>query len=195
MILLAYDTPKPSYPGSSWTAGGTYISGGNMAAPMAGSLIKQILDYMGVDKQYAAEELTGADSTVPHLAGYSESVAASECKRLGYTYRKIGEGETVTGQIPAAGAVLPKGSEVLIYMGESKPSDAVEVPDLTGMTPDQTKQALAAVNLYMRGSGSAQYFTSSTLCASQSLPAGTVVDRGTVVDVTFVENVTDYRPD
>lgn len=192
VILLAFDTPKPSYPGSSWTAGGVYISGGNMAAPMAGPLLKQILDYMGVDKQYSAEELSGADSTVPPLVGYNEEIAASECKRLGYTYRKIGEGDTVTGQIPAPGAVLPGGSQILVYMGESKPRDPVEVPDLTGLTPDQTRQALEKVNLFMRGSGSAQYFTSATLCGSQSIPAGAMVDPGTVVDVTFVENVADY---
>ena len=195
VVLLAYDTPKPSYPGSSWTASGTYISGGNMAAPMAGPLLRQILDYMGVEKQYSASELSGADSTVPSLVGYDEATAASECKRLGYTYRKIGDGDAVTGQIPAAGAVLPAGSEVLIYMGERAPTDPVEVPDLAGKTPDQTKQALAAVNLYMRGSGSAQYFTSGTLCATQSIPAGAMVDPGTVVDVTFVENITDYRPE
>ena len=195
VILLAYDTPKPVVPGSSYTAGGTYISGGNMAAPMAGPLIKQILDYMGIDKQYSAEELSGADSTVPPLVGYPEATAISECKRTGYTYRIIGEGNTVTGQIPAAGAVLPGGSEILIYMGETRPRDPVEVPNLAGMTPDQTRQALAKVNLYMRGSGSAQYFTSATVCASQSFPAGAMVDPGTVVDVTFVENVTDYRPE
>ncbi len=192
IVLLAYDTPKPASPGSSWTAGGTYISGGNMAAPMAGTLMRQILDYMGVDKQYSAEELSGADSTVPPLVGYNEETAAAECKRLGYTYRKIGEGAAVTGQIPAAGAVLPKGSEILVYMGEEKPTDLVEVPDLAGKNPDETRQALAKVNLYMRGSGSAQYFTSDTLCSDQSLPAGAMVEPGTVVDVTFVENVTDY---
>ncbi len=195
VILLAYDTPKPSYPGSSWTAGGTYISGGNMGAPMAGPLLKQILDYLGVDKQYSAEELSGADSTTPNLVGYKEATAASECKRLGFTYRKIGDGEKVTGQIPVAGAVIPGGSELLLYMGEEKPTDPARVPDLSGLTPDETRQALAQADLYMRGSGSAQYFTSATLCASQSIPAGTEVERGTVVDVTFVENVTDYRPD
>ncbi len=195
IVLLAYDTPKPAVPGSSYTSGGTYISGGNMGAPMAGPLIKEILDYLGVDKQYSAEELTGADGTVPPLVGYSESTAASECKRLGYTYRKIGDGAKVTGQIPAAGAALPKGSEILVYMGEDKPTDPVEVPDLTGKTPDETRRALERVNLFMRGGGSAQFFTSSTLCASQSIPAGAMVDPGTVVDVTFVENVTDYRPE
>ncbi len=192
VVLLAYDTPLPSYPGSSWTAGGTYISGGNMAAPMAGPLMRQILDYMGVDKQYSAEELSGADSVVPPLVGYSQDVAISECKRLGFSYRIIGEGSKVTGQIPTHGAVIPGGSEILVYMGEEKPTDPVTMPDLTGKTPDVTRQILTDLNLYMRGTGSAQYFTSATLCGNQSIAPGTEVEPGTVVDVTFVENVTDF---
>ncbi len=33
---------------------GTYISGGNMAgSPMAGKLIGEILDYLGVEKEYS----------------------------------------------------------------------------------------------------------------------------------------------
>lgn len=192
VVLLAYDTPKPAYPGSSWTAGGTYISGGNMAAPMAGPLMRQILEYMGVEKQYSAEELSGADVTVPLLVGYTEDQAASVLSPRGFTYRKIGEGAKVTGQIPTSGSVIPGGSEILLYMGEEKPTEAVEMPDLTGRDPDNVRQTLARLNLYMRGTGSAQFFTSSTLCANQSISPGTMVEPGAVVDVTFVENVADY---
>ncbi len=192
VVLLAYDTPKPASPGSSWTAGGTYISGGNMAAPMAGPLMRQILDYMGVEKQYSAEEISGADATVPPCVGYTESQAAPVLQEKGFTYRRIGEGDKVTGQIPAPGAVIPGGSEILLYMGADKPTDTVEMPDLSGKDPDSARQALANLNLYMRGTGSAQFFTSSTLCAYQSISPGTPVEPGTVVDVTFAENVTDY---
>lgn len=192
VVLLAYDHPKPASPGSSWTAGGTYISGGNMAAPMAGPLIRQILDYMGVEKQYSAEELSGADTTVPQLVGYTEAQASDVLTRRGFTYRKIGEGEKVTAQIPASGAVIPGDSQIILYMGEEKPEGLVSVPDLTGMSPDAARQALSRANLYMRGTGSAQFFTSATLCANQSIAPGAAVEAGTVVDVTFVENVTDY---
>lgn len=195
IVLLAYDSPKPSSPGSSYTAGGTYISGGNMAAPMAGPLMREILDYLGVEKQYSAEELSGADTTVPRLTGYSAEQAASLLTQRGFTYRTVGEGETVTAQIPAANAVVPGGSQIVLYLGESAPEDAVTMPDLTGMTPDAAKQALAALNIYMRGTGSAQYFTSATLAANQSVSPGTQVERGSVVEVTFVENVNDFATD
>lgn len=192
VVLLAYDNPKPAVPGSSWTAGGTYISGGNMAAPMAGPLMRQILDYLGVEKQYSAEELSGADATVPLCVGYTEAQASQALGARGFTYRTVGQGERVTGQIPTSGSVVPGGSEIILYMGEEKPGEPVEVPDLTGMTPDAVKQALSRLNLYMRGTGSSEYFTSSTLCANQSIAPGTAVEAGTVVEVTFVENVNDF---
>lgn len=195
VVLLAYDTPKPSYPGSSWTAGGTYISGGNMAAPMAGPLMRQILEYMGVEKQYSAEEMSGADTAVPLCVGYTEAQAAPVLSAKGFTYRLIGSGEKVTGQIPTSGSVIPGGSEVLLYMGEEKPTESVEMPDLSGKDPETVKQTLAGLKLYMRGTGSSQFFTSSTLCAYQSITPGTAVEPGTVVDVTFAENVTDFTQD
>ena len=192
VILLAYDTPKPATPGSSWTAGGTYISGGNIAAPMAGPLLRQILDYLGVEKQYSAEELSGADTTVPQVVGYAEEQASTALAKRGFTYRKVGEGDTVTGQIPAAGAVIPGGSQIVLYMGEAQPTGPVTVPDLSGLSPDKARQALANVNLYLRGTGSAKYFTSATLAANQSISPGAQVEPGTVVEVTFVEKIDDF---
>ena len=192
VILLAYDTPKPATPGSSWTAGGTYISGGNIAAPMAGPLLRQILDYLGVEKQYSAEELSGADTAVPQVVGYNEAQAANALKAKGFTYRLVGEGDKVTGQIPAAGAVVPGKSQIVLYMGETPPAEAVSVPDLSGMTPGSAQQALENLNLYLRGTGSVEYFTSATVASVQSIPAGTMVEPGTVVEVTFVEKIEDF---
>ena len=39
-----------------------YISGGNMAAPMAGELIANIMDYLGYDKTGSSEMRTGSPS-------------------------------------------------------------------------------------------------------------------------------------
>ena len=50
IVLLGYDWPWSATPESNSTASGVYISGGNMAAPMAGELIANILDYLGHQK-------------------------------------------------------------------------------------------------------------------------------------------------
>ncbi len=40
-----------------------------MAAPMAGQLIAEILDYMGVEKKYTAEESAAVDVVTPQVTG------------------------------------------------------------------------------------------------------------------------------
>ena len=61
MMLLTLDEPN------KWT--GTYVSGGNMVAPVASSVMGEILPYLGIEPSYTAEELVGADKTVPNVVG------------------------------------------------------------------------------------------------------------------------------
>ena len=191
IILLAYDNPKPSEPGSNTTSGGWYISGGQMAAPMAGELLADILDYLGVEKQYTEAELSGADTAVPSLVGLSAADATTRLENAGFTVRTVGDGETVTDQMPASGASIPGGSQVVIYLGEEKPTDKVSVPDVVGMTPEQAREALQNAGLYIRVTGATGYYTSSTVAVSQSIPEGTEVERGTVVEVQFMDNANE----
>jgi stage V sporulation protein D (sporulation-specific penicillin-binding protein) len=193
IVLLAYDRPTPSFPGSNYTAGGTYISGGNMGALMAGELMGDILDYMGVPKQYTQEELSGVDTLVPKVTNVPVEEAQRLLKKSGLAWRTVGEGSAVTDQIPAQGASIPKGSQVVLYLGEEKPSDLVEVPNLEGKSPESAQAALNKLGLYMRASGALEYYTDKTVAASQSEAAGTQVQRGTVIEVRFVDNeVKDY---
>ena len=48
--LVAFDSPKVESEGSNYTTTGYYISGGQLAAPIAGQLIADILDYQGFEK-------------------------------------------------------------------------------------------------------------------------------------------------
>ena len=193
IVLMAFDSPKVAAPGSNICTTGYYISGGNMAAPMAGTLISQILDYQGFEKEYTSDDLSGATVTMPNVEGKNESEAAELLSERDLSYRKVGNGETVTGQIPAAGEGIPGGSEVLLYMGGEAPDSQVKVPDLTGMTVERAKAALEEKNLYMAVSGASGDYTSTTLAYNQSEEAGSEVERGTVVTVYFQDiAVNDY---
>ena len=183
IILLAYDNPKPVTSGSNYTAGGWYISGGNMAAKMAGELLGDILEELGVEKNYTAQ----ASVLVPNGVGQSLAEAAGRIEGAGFTVRTVGSGETVTGQIPVAGAAIPGGSQVVLYLGTDVPTDLVEVPNVAGKGPTAAQQALENVGLYMRPTGVAEY-NSSTVALSQSISAGAAVPRGTVVEVDFIDN-------
>ena len=182
IILLAYDNPKPASPGAKTTAGGWYISGGNMAAPMAGELLENILDYLGVEKTYSAT----ADVLVPNVSGLTLANATSALKKNNLTLRTVGDGDTVTGQIPAAGASIPGGSEVVLYMGAEVPTDQVQVPNVVGLTLEQAQKKLEDAGLYLKAIGAADY--SASTAYEQETAAGTSVDRGTAIEVRFSDS-------
>ena len=183
IILLAYNSPKPAAPGANTTAGGWYISGGNMAAPMGGELLEDILGYLGVEKAYTA----GSDVLVPNLVGLDLASATSSLEKTGLSLRTVGDGAAVTGQIPAAGASIPGGSQVVLYMGEEVPTDQVTVPSVVGLTAAQAEEKLAAQGLYMRATGVSD-FNSGVVAYEQDIAAGASVDRGTTVEVRFSDS-------
>ncbi len=192
LVLLVYDTPKRSSPGSNYTAAGTYISGGNIAAPMAGALIADILDYMGVEKQYSSDELAGADAPMPYVVGKELTVAKGQIQNAGFECRTVGTGSIVTHQVPAAGVSIPGGSNVILYLGEAVPEAQVEVPDLKGLSPTAAKVKLEEMGLFMRATGVVDYADSAVSSVTQSVDVGTMVSPGTVIDVRFVSSVIDY---
>ena len=144
---------------------------------MAGELLEDILGHLGVEKTYTAN----ADVLVPNLSGLNLADATSALQKNNLTLRTVGDGGTVTGQIPAAGASIPGGSQVVVYLGESVPTDPVEVPNVTGKTAEAARQALENAGLYMKATGATDY-GSSTVALSQSIEAGTPVE------VQFIDN-------
>lgn len=190
LVLLAYDSPRRSSPGSNYTTSGTYISGGNIAAPMAGKLIAQILDYMGVEKQYSAQELAAADVTTPHVVGYELTVANGMLNNRGLHSRTVGTGNMVTAQIPSSGVSIPGNSTVVLYLGEDPPKEQVEVPDLVGLSPTEARNKLESLNLFMRANGVVS--GNDVKATEQTIQPGTMVSPGTVVDVRFISSVIDY---
>lgn len=191
LVLLVYDTPQRVAPKSNYTPGGTYIGGGNIAAPMAGPLIASILDYMGIERQYTDSELAGADTAMPRVTGSELTVAKSTLQKAGFECRTVGTGSIVQGQVPAAGVSIPGGSTVVLYLGEDVPTEQVEVPSLAGLTPTESKNKLEELGLFMRASGVVDYNDPSVEGASQSIDAGSMVALGTVVEVRFVSSI-DY---
>lgn len=191
IVLLGYDRPKPEAPGSNLTANGIYISGGNMAAKKAGPLIAQILDYMGVEKVYNAEESAAVDVSVPGVTGMSVDDAKKELEKKNLKFRTIGSGDTVSRQVPAARTNIPGGSTVILYLGDAVPESTGEIPDVTGMTYEAAKSTLEKAGFFMRASGVSVYYGNSTTAERQSVAAGDVAAIGTVVDVRFFNVVED----
>lgn len=191
IVLMAYDTPKEASPGSSYGSCGVYISGGAMAAPRAGELIAQILDYMGVEKQYTTEESAATTVTTPQVTGYTVADAATRLEKKNLTYRTVGTGDVVTGQVPASNSAVPGGSTVILYLGDAAPEETTTVPNVVGMSYEGAKKALEAQGLFMQAAGSGTFYSESSKAQSQSVAAGESVATGTIVEVQFSTPVDD----
>ena len=184
IMLLTLDTPSRST--------GTYVSGGNMVAPTASSIMSEVLPYLGVEPSYSAEELLGMDTTVPNVIGMSVEEAKAKLKDRALSYKIVGDGETITDQTPAGGAIIPGKSSVILYVGEEKSTDKCVVPHLIGKTPSEANTTATAAGLLIRFSGTTGSESSSVRVLSQSIDEGTEVEAGTVITVQLGDtSVTD----
>jgi stage V sporulation protein D (sporulation-specific penicillin-binding protein) len=188
IVLLALDYPESIDNSSNGTCG-TTIYGSTMAAPLAGELIAQICDYMGVEKQYSSDEQYLADSVMPSVIGLSEADAKTALASANLTYRTVGNGDTVTAQVPVAGAELANTSEVVLYMGGEASTDTVTMPSLAGMTRSQARETLEELGLFYKASGVTN--TSAAVADGQSVALDTEVTKGTVVTVHFSKEETE----
>lgn len=160
--------------------------GGATAAPVVARIMEDVLPYIGVAASYSEEESDRREVAVPGVHGATESQAAATLEQAGFVYRVVGEGDTVTDQVPASGMRIPLGSSVILYMGENKPTEQIEVPDLSGMTPDECRYLLEDYGLYLRQKGVASsQVTGNTRATNQSPAVGTKVSVGSVVTVQF----------
>ena len=189
LVLLVYDTPQRSAAGSNYTPGGTYISGGNITAPMAGQLIAGILDYIGIERVYSDGELIGEPTAMPRVTGQELTVAKGNLQNVGFQCRTVGTGSIVQDQVPSAGVSIPAGSTVILYLGENAPTEQVAVPSLAGLSPTASKNKLEEMGLFLRATGVVDFSDPSVIGASQSIAEGTMVAPGTVVEVRFVSDV------
>ena len=188
IVLAAFDSPKVAAKGSNKSTTGYTISGGKMAAPVVGQLLADILDYQGFEKEYTANDLTGSSVSMPLLIGTREKDAAKALKAKDLTFRKVGNGDKVTDQIPVSGTYIPGGSKVILYMGGEAPDDTITMPNLNGMTPDVVKDTLNNLGLYMNASGTSESYSSETFAYKQSVQDGEQVEQGTVITVYFSDD-------
>lgn len=173
IVLAALDTPSRST--------GIYISGGVMAAPTVGAILADILPYLGVER---SEE--GAPFSLPDLTGLTMKEARAALKDTKLTLTSIGDGETITGQLPAAEQSILPGTQVLVYLGEPTGERTVIVPDFTGMNRQQASQAAGELGLSIIPMGSDDIAANVTVC-SQKEPAGTELPVGSSVTLQFTD--------
>lgn len=177
MLVLA-DTPTgPEYYGSA------------VAAPVISAVFKEGLEHLGLYPTYTAEEQAKMDAVVPYTYGtlsmYAESVLAAD----GFVARFVGDtsGDAqVTGTVPPSGSTIPKGSTVVVYVGDTE-LEYGTVPDVTGKSAAEANELItnAGFNIKLTGGAAAN---TDAVAIDQSFAAGTSWPKGTVIEVTFRAN-------
>ena len=180
ILLLTMDTPSRTT--------GTAVFGGTMVAPVASQIMSEILPLLGVEPDYTAEELVGADTTVPNVVGQTREAAEDRLADLGFTFRTVGDGDTVTDQTPAGGAIVPGNASIILYLGQEKPDTPCTVPNVVGKSASEANKAITNAGLIMKVTGTTTASSGNVYAITQSLPAGTEVAAGTVVTVQFGDN-------
>ena len=117
-----------------------------------------MLPYLGIERQYTEEEMSRIAKKVGNYRGYSVEKAVSAVEKLGLGYEIVGDGKTVTSQVPAAGETLTNiNGKVILYTGGATGDKMVKVPDITGMNVTTAIRLLQSKNLNVLIEGAQNY--------------------------------------
>jgi stage V sporulation protein D (sporulation-specific penicillin-binding protein) len=166
----------------------TTVSGGYLAAPIAGRLMEQILTYLGVERRYTEADLLNLPkmTSVPDCTGKTIEEARILLETYGLRYTVEGAGEAipadakVAAQNPAEFTELVDKSVVVLYTGKPERQTMVAMPDLGGMNVDEAILTLGSVGLNIKVNGLGTV-------SRQSVPYGTEIAKGSVVEVELLD--------
>lgn len=155
--------------------------GSMLSAPLVGNIISEVAPYLGIETD--ASLLPTGSVTVPNLVNPSNpsyqqwDMAQVELNKKGFAHRRVGIGELVLAQSPAAGEKVPAGSTVYLFT-DSADIPTVTVPSVVGKSAALAKQILSAAGL--NASLSAEEGT----VTAQSVAENTEAKMGSVIELT-----------
>lgn len=164
--------------------------GGTIAAPIAGKVLEESLEYMGVERQYTADEAKDVSVNVPELRGLTIEEAKEETNKYNLTIRIRGNGTEILDQLPKPGASITEGSTVIAYT-EVGEATKVTVPDVIGLSMSAAKSRIEQAGLNFEVTGAGLSGSEGAYAARQSIAAGETVAPATVISVEFAHKSTD----
>ncbi len=174
LCLVIIDDPR----------GASYY-GGQTAAPVASSIMEQVLQYYNI-KPNDDEKTTGTDDTVvPDVVGKSTADAERIISSFNLRYTIKGSGDTIISQEPVAGTHVRNNSYVIVHLGEAEQAQDVIVPEVVGKSVEEVNELLTDAGLTLNATGVTS--GENVLSLSQSPAAGSAVNPGTKVTVKFDE--------
>jgi len=165
-------------------------SGGMLAAPVAGKLMEEILDYLRVEREYTEmdRKLMLKEVSVPEVR--SLTLADARKKLENYELNYIIEGEyreddaIIMEKTPKPNSSVPSGSTVILYTYKPEKEITVIMPDVLNKTISEAAESLrkAGLNIKVEGIGEAR---------RQEFEPGAELNKGQVVTVWFEHTVAD----
>ncbi len=174
-VLVVIDEPMTDIKG-----------GGYLAGPVVANVLSDVLPYLNIEPRYTEDEAETLDVYTPNFVGLTREEAQAKAKSEGLTITFKGDENIITDQIPAAGAIVPKNVEMVLYAGRYKSSSLFTVPNITGMTLGGINRLLDGTVFYVRAVGAKQN-APLALSVAQYPAYGERVEAGTVITVEFVD--------
>ncbi len=163
----------------------TYADGVTTAAPMLKSIMENLIKYKSIEPSGEEEDGTTKDDGKITVGDYKESSLFDTLYELdsqGLEYEVVGTGNVVTGQVPAAGTVVEKGSKLLIYVQKGEEDgEGIKVPDVRGMDYESAVRDITAAGLSAVIKGDEE----NGVVKSQKPAYGIYVEKESEVVLTF----------
>ncbi len=153
--------------------------GSQIGAPIAKRIFADILNYLQVPPLKSQTLPEAKPVEVPDLSGLDLEGAAAELETAGLMLRLVGEGQYIVNQTPKAGAVVPRQTQIIVYLSEGEaPTGEISMPDLRGFTMKDAGEVLTWLGLSLQAAGSG-------VAVEQEPAAGDPVEPGEAVKVIF----------
>lgn len=165
--------------------------GGTIAAPLVGEIIEDVLNYLGVEKQYTADEQADIKAEVPDVRETSLSDAKKAVSDKNMYVKVVGDGDTVVDQLPKPGVMLGENSTIILYTEKQEKTETVTVPNLKGMSVSDAKYTLELRGLNFEVVGAGHSEVGTAYAVNQSIEAGESVAPATVIGVEFRQVTSD----
>jgi len=163
---------------------GSSHQGCAICAPVAGQILSEVLPHLGISATSSTSEKEDQLRMLNDVTGQTLTAARQTLESAGFkvvSRTTNNDAIYVTSQSPKSGVSLLPGSVICLYTDGAEKLQS-KVPDLKGMTADQAKDPLTAVNLNIAVTGSGKV-------VSQDVLAGSPVAEGSVITVTLQEEV------
>lgn len=155
--------------------------GSVVAAPYISNLLTTVLPYLNYRSNAESSEYTVGNYVGASTKAVVDSLTKNEVK-----YVIIGNGDTITDQIPKADISVLKSVSTIYLYTEKREDDYISVPSVTGLSIKEANLILSSHGLNIRIDGGISDKCTTVTVISQNIAEGKKVKKGTVITLSVL---------